>query len=192
MNHPLPHLLILTDAKACPRPVEDQVALAAAAGARVFVLREKGLAQAERRELAVRIEAALSGTGARLGIADPTWTVDACHLSAAAAVPHPRPGLVGRSAHAGDSGATDADYVTFSPIYPTSSKPGYGPALGPLALSRFCAASTVPVYALGGIESPWRAAECRRAGAHGVAVMGAVMRAPDPADVVRELLAAVG
>lgn len=192
MINTLPRLLILTDAAVCPRPLHEQVALAAAGGARAFVLREKDLPEPKRRELAARLEAALDGTGARLGIADPTWTADACHLSAAAALPQPRPGLVGRSAHTGDAGATDADYVTFSPIYPTDSKPGYGPALGPRALSRFCAASPVPVYALGGIESPWRAAECRRAGAHGVAVMGAVMRAADPAEVVRELLAAVG
>ena len=34
--------------------------------------------------------------------------------------------------------------------------------------------------------------EAVAAGAHGVAVMGAVMRAEEPAEVVRDLLAAIG
>ena len=45
----------------------------------------------------------------------------------------------------------------------------------------------LPVYALGGIE-PGRVAGCRDVGAAGVAVMGGIMRAEDPAKVVRLLL----
>jgi thiamine-phosphate pyrophosphorylase len=44
------------------------------------------------------------------------------------------------------------------------------------------------VFALGGVEA-CAVADLRAAGAHGVAVMGAVMRAADPADVVSRLLA---
>ena len=40
-------------------------------------------------------------------------------------------------------------------------------------------AGSVPVLALGGIDAQ-NAAAMRNAGAHGVAVMGAVMRADDP------------
>ena len=49
----------------------------------------------------------------------------------------------------------------------------------------------IPVYALGGIE-PDSAATAVGTGAYGVAVMGAVMRAADPAAVVRDLLGALG
>jgi thiamine-phosphate pyrophosphorylase len=49
------------------------------------------------------------------------------------------------------------------------------------------AGHAIPVYALGGI-APGNAAAARAAGAYGVAVMGAVMRAPDPAGVVAALL----
>jgi thiamine-phosphate pyrophosphorylase len=45
----------------------------------------------------------------------------------------------------------------------------------------------VPVLALGGVDAA-NAASAREAGAHGVAVMGCVMRAADPAAVVRRLL----
>ena len=46
------------------------------------------------------------------------------------------------------------------------------------------------MFALGGVD-PTRAARCVAAGAHGVAVMGAVMRADDPATVVAGLLDAL-
>ncbi|HLT68862.1 MAG TPA: hypothetical protein VKZ72_01775, partial [Acidimicrobiales bacterium] len=45
----------------------------------------------------------------------------------------------------------------------------------------------LPVLALGGI-GPGRVAACLTAGAAGVATMGAVMRAEDPAAVVRRML----
>ena len=77
------------------------------------------------------------------------------------------------------------DYVTLSPIFPSRSKPGYGPALGVSALG----IGTQKIVALGGIETPAQARGPRReAGAVGVAVMGAIMRAEDPAAVVRGLL----
>jgi thiamine-phosphate pyrophosphorylase len=88
--------------------------------------------------------------------------------------------------------AEGVDYVTVSPVYPTPSKPGYGPALGKHTLSDLTAiAGAPPVYALGGVDTA-RAPECLAAGAAGVAVMGAVMAAEDPAAVVAALLAALG
>jgi thiamine-phosphate pyrophosphorylase len=100
--------------------------------------------------------------------------------------------LVGRSCHDADELAalSDEDYVTLSPIYPTATKPGYGPALGPEGAAALRPA--VPWLALGGIDSPERAAACARAGAAGVAVLGAVMRAVDPAATVRVLVSGLG
>ena len=107
-----------------------------------------------------------------------------------------RPGVVGRSCHDLDelrrAAAEGVDYVTFSPVWVTASKPGYGPAVGLGGLERACATvPDLPVYALGGV-TPSRVAACREAGAAGVAVMGAVMRAPDPAAVVCEIRAELG
>ena len=45
-------------------------------------------------------------------------------------------------------------------------------------------------YALGGIDGPAAVTACRAAGAHGVAVMGAIMRAARPGPLVARLLAA--
>jgi thiamine-phosphate pyrophosphorylase len=50
--------------------------------------------------------------------------------------------------------------------------------------------SPLGVYALGGV-TPATAAACLAAGAVGVAVMGSVMRAPDPGAVVRALISEV-
>ena len=85
--------------------------------------------------------------------------------------------------------AAGADYATLSPIFSTASKPGYGPALG-LENLRAASAIGLPVIALGGI-GPEQASACIEAGAAGIAVMGAIMRADDPAAVTRKLLSAL-
>jgi thiamine-phosphate pyrophosphorylase len=102
-------------------------------------------------------------------------------------------GLIGSSAHSAHSAAAllraGADYVTISPIFPTASKPGYGPAIGLDGLARTVAATPGPVVALGGI-TPDNAGLCRAAGAAGAAVMGEVMRAGDPEATVARLIRA--
>ena len=70
--------------------------------------------------------------------------------------------------------AEGADFLTYSPIYPTASKPGYGPAVGVENLAEMVRCVKLPVFALGGI-TPSRVAECLAAGAFGVAVMSGVM-----------------
>jgi thiamine-phosphate pyrophosphorylase len=103
-------------------------------------------------------------------------------------------GLVGASAHsAGEASAllgSGADYVTISPVFVTDSKPGYGPAIGLDGLAEIVARVPGRVIALGGINAA-TAPLCLSAGASGVAVMGEVMRAPNPQAVVKAILAAI-
>ena len=86
--------------------------------------------------------------------------------------------IIGCSVHTLDEAkrreSESADFITYSPIYSTTSKPGYGPAVGLNNLRQVTEAVRIPVFALGGI-TPQRVAECIHAGAYGVAVMSGVM-----------------
>jgi thiamine-phosphate pyrophosphorylase len=73
-----------------------------------------------------------------------------------------------------------ADYVGVGHIYATTSKAKQGPPIGPEALRPICGVLRVPVIAIGGINSENFAAVLE-AGAWGVAVIGSVCAAPDPA-----------
>jgi thiamine-phosphate diphosphorylase len=186
----LPRLLVLTDrTQTGGRPVVDVVRAAVEGGARAVVLREQDLPRPERVQLAAALRAVLASVdGLLLAASDAGLDADGVHLAAHDAFPAVRPRIVGRSCHrpeelqrAARGGCT---YATLSPIFASASKPGYGPALGTGAL----ADRPLPVFALGGVTSD-NAGECVAAGADGVAVMGAVMRAPDPAAVVAALTA---
>ena len=86
--------------------------------------------------------------------------------------------IIGSSVHtlteAKQREAEGAHFITYSPIYPTLSKPGYGPAVGLEELQKVAETINIPVFALGGITSE-RVSECLDAGAYGVAVMSGVM-----------------
>jgi len=84
-----------------------------------------------------------------------------------------------------------ADYVTFGPVFPTASKAAYGPPVGVPALRRAVDETALPVLALGGITAE-RAPELRGVGIAGVAAIGAILLAPDPAGAVAAIARALG
>jgi thiamine-phosphate diphosphorylase len=181
--------VLLTDRRQARRPLVEVVEAAVDGGVRRVVLREKDMPRDERAALAEALRAVLTEVGGQLIVAGPDpLGGDAVHLAAAGPYPPPDLALVGRSCH--DEGElsrlSGEHYAMVSPVFPTPSKPGYGPPLGLDGLARLVARSPVPVLALGGI-TPGNAAGCLAAGAAGVAVMGAIMRADDPAAVVRDL-----
>ncbi|QLQ37848.1 thiamine phosphate synthase [Micromonospora robiginosa] len=183
-------LVLMTDRRVARRPLVDVVAAAVGGGVRWVVLREKDLPRAERLALAVELRAVLADVDGALIVAGPDpLDGDAVHLPAAGPYPPPRLALVGRSCHDAAELArlTTEDYATLSPVFPTRTKPGYGPALGPDGLRELVAASPVPVLALGGIETPDQVRACVDPGATGVAVLGALMRAENPTDTATTL-----
>jgi thiamine-phosphate pyrophosphorylase len=177
--------VVLTDRRSAAGPLEAVVEAAVRGGAAWVVVRERDLRYAERTALAARIRSLLPP--GRLIVAGPDPLGGAAvHLAAEDPLPVGI-ALVGRSWH-GREELSGVDYVTLSPIFPTASKPGYGPALGVAGAAERRA--PVPWLALGGIDSASRAVQCAVAGAAGIAVMGAVMRAADPAATARELATA--
>lgn len=102
--------------------------------------------------------------------------------------------LVGISTHSIEevrqANQDGADYVVFGPIFETVTKRRFGAPLGLEALADACRRSTIPVFAIGGVTSA-RVHDVRRAGAHGVAVIGAVLARDDVAAATGELLAAL-
>lgn len=80
--------------------------------------------------------------------------------------------LVGVSTHsaaeAREAGAEGADFVVCGPVFPTPSKAGLGPPLGPDGLRCAVRASRAPVYALGGVTTGLFSV-ARETGAAGIA-----------------------
>ena len=89
--------------------------------------------------------------------------------------------LVRREDEAARAAAWRADYWSIGPCYATANKSDAGPALGPEGFERLArrAPLGMPVIGIGGISAT-NAAAVIRAGAVGVAVIGAVMGAVDP------------
>lgn len=98
--------------------------------------------------------------------------------------------LLGVSTHSLEEvrAAEGADFLIFGPIHETPSKRGLLPARGIEGIRRAVSATSLPVVAIGGIDPP-RARECARAGASGVACIGAFFSARDPEAAARDLLA---
>ena len=199
---PEPALLIITDRHQAGRALAAVAADAFAAGCRWLSLREKDLTPRDSLALLAKLVELGRPWGARVMV---HGDVDAAAAAGAAGVHLPRganvaearrrlgpDALIGVSAHdlaeAGAAGA-GADYLTLSPIFPSISKPGYGPALGVEGLRAVAAEIGRPIIALGGVTAE-NAASCLEAGACGIAVMGVAMQARNTQSTVRQLIAA--
>ncbi|HZE41400.1 MAG TPA: thiamine phosphate synthase, partial [Stackebrandtia sp.] len=83
-----------------------------------------------------------------------------------------------------------ASYLGAGPAFATTTKDGLPDPLGPERIGRIAAAVDIPVIAIGGVTAE-RVDALIAAGAHGVAVVGAISRAADPYRATRDLLDAV-
>ena len=137
-----------------------------------------------------RVDVALAAgaAGAHLGQDDPP--LDRLR-------PHVPPGFllgisVGTAAEAERARPWPADYWSIGPCFATPNKPDAGPPLGPAGLAALArhAPGGLPVIGIGGITAA-NAGAVVRAGAVGVAVIGAVWSASDPTAAARALRAAV-
>lgn len=182
------------------------VGRALAGGVRAVQLREKDLPGGELYRLALAMRELTARHGARLLVNDRVDVAlaagaDGVHLGAASIPPGEARRLLGAEALIGcsthglqelaEAEAGGADFVTFGPVYATPSKAAYGPPVGIDALRRACAASRIPVFALGGVGAG-NVSEVLAAGAWGVGAIGAILAAADPEAAARDLARRVG
>jgi len=196
-------LYLITDRmQTAGRALPAVVADALRGGLRAVQLREKDLAAGQLFELAVELRQLTRQYGAKLLINDRidvalAVAADGVHLGKAGLpVPEARrmlgsERLIGYSAHSADEALqaqlAGADFVTLGPVYHTPSKAQYGEPLGLSVLSEAARVVTIPVFALGGVKHA-SVAEVLSAGAHGVALISAIMAAPNPRAETESLL----
>jgi thiamine-phosphate pyrophosphorylase len=204
MKLPEPPLLLITDRRQVRRTLVEVVAAALTSGCRWVSVREKDLPEPEQIALARMLAPMVWRHGGKLslhGTPELAQAVkaDGVHLPAGSDPQAARKllganKLIGVSIHSvGEAEAIDpasVDYAVAGPAFETESKPGYGPEIGRKGLAEIARATRVPILAIGGLNV-MRAAEVLAVGPRGIAVMGGVMRAADPARVVRELLLVV-
>jgi thiamine-phosphate pyrophosphorylase len=204
MRDGLEGLYVILDPSVCPdRPLTDVLREAARAGARLFQYRNKSasMKEAYTEALVLRnvaldasvtfivndrcdLALAVNADGVHLGQED-------LPLDLARKVMGPDK-LIGISTHnlnqVREATAGKPNYLGFGPIFKPGSKQDHDPIVGVEGLRAMCKLTSLPVFAIGGIQID-QAEEVIRAGAHGVAVISAILKAPDVSHAVKSFLA---
>ena len=170
------------------------------AGVRLLQYRNKGATSRQLLENARRLSAELIPRGATFIVNDRS---DVAALAGASGV-HVgqedlsveearavvgRDRLVGVSTHNRaqfeQAAGSSADYIAVGPIFSTSSKASADPVVGTEFVREVRPLTDKPIVAIGGITLE-RAREVVRAGADSLAVIGDILRAPDPGQRARQ------
>ncbi len=159
-------------------------------GGRMVSLRAQGISDGRALRLGREIAAMVASVGGlflvhRRADLAVILAADGVHLPSDGLTPREVREVAGHSLVLGQSAHRPKEvpgppvaFATLGPFFESLSKPGYGPALSLSALTDLPV--TTPVYALGGV-TPENARHCVEAGAFGIAVVGGILGAPDPA-----------
>lgn len=199
----LNRLYIILDPSVCPeRPLIDVLTASAEAGATLFQYRNKtaSMKEAYREALPLRQAAAKAGV---LFIVN-----DRCDLALAVDADGVHVGqgdlpldlarkimgpdkLIGISTHnpeqVKEASAGQPDYLGFGPIFTPGSKLDHDPVVGLEGLRAIRRLTSLPVFAIGGIQIG-QVGDVMEAGADGVAVISAILKAADIREAVRTFL----
>ncbi|WP_447973318.1 thiamine phosphate synthase [Nitrospira sp. Kam-Ns4a] len=199
-------LYLVTDRhQAAGRPLVSLLHQALGAGLRAVQLREKDLPTRELLTLAEEALGCVRRHGGWLFVNDRVDLVlalgaDGVHLRADSLPVRvtrrllPPDRLIGVSAHSAEevvrAEAEGADFVVLGPVYDTPSKRAYGAPIGLKPIEEASRRCRLPVFAIGGITVA-RVREVRQAGAAGIAVVSAILSAPEVAAATRGLIEAL-
>ena len=203
MNTPLPYLYLITDRHQFQNNelLLETIEELLKAGVKMIQLREKDLSAAALYPLAEGLRSLTHRYDSLLLINDRidlalAINADGVHLgnhSLPIKVARKILGskfLIGASTHSATqielARQQGADFVTYGPIYFTPSKAAYGNPVGIESLQNVCTNASIPVYALGGIKED-NATETLAAGAHGIAMISALLSAPSPARAYQKI-----
>jgi thiamine-phosphate pyrophosphorylase len=197
---------VLTDRHAAgERALIDVVRAAVRGGATVVQLRDKGSSTRDTIELGRALIAIARPAGVPLIVndrADVALAIDADGVHVGQEdMPAPLARqIIGPERILGVSAGTieearqaegeGADYLGVGDVYGTPTKADAGTPIGLSGLAEISRAVSIPVVAIGGITLA-NAAATIQAGAAGVAVISAVIGAPDPEQAARQLLKAI-
>lgn len=208
MSRPVNYsLYLVTDRSlALGRGMVEVVAAAVQGGVTVVQIREKGTGTREFLALAQALKALLDPSGIPLIVNDRLDLALACDAAGVHLGQEDMPcdiarrllgpkRLLGVSVsdpeEARRAEAEGADYLGVSPVFDTPTKRDTPRATGLGGLRRIRAATALPLVAIGGLSAA-NAAAVMAAGADGIAVVSALMSAPDPRVAARELRNAIG
>ena len=197
-------LYVILDPSVCPvRPLVEVLTTAAEAGASLFQYRNKTASMKDAYVEALVLRQAAAKAGVLFIIndrCDLALAVDAdgVHLGQddfpldlAKKVMGPDK-LIGISTHnpdqVRDATAGKPDYLGFGPIFKPGSKQDHDPVVGLEGLRAMRSLTSLPIFAIGGIQID-QAGEVMRAGANGVAIVSAILKAPDISLAVKAFLA---
>jgi thiamine-phosphate pyrophosphorylase len=194
-----PALVLVTDAtRLRGRDLVDVVRDAVAGGVNVVQLRERQLPHDELVVLGRRVRQAIANRALLFVNGDVAAAIeigaDGVHFPEAMA-DEPQSGalLVSRAVHSVEAAVaaqrSGADLIQLGTVFDTRSHPGV-PTLGVEGVREACERVGTPVIAIGGITSA-NAAEVVRAGAAGIAVIGAIFDADGPRIAAADLRAAL-
>ena len=206
MSNPVDfNLYLITDRTqvAAKQTLLSAIEEALRAGVKAVQLREKDLSAAELLPLARELRELTRLYAARLLINDHIDLALAVHADGVHLGGHSLPTdvvrhmvgpnlLIGVSTHSHAeitlAARLGADFVTFGPVYATPSKAAFGAPQGLSALSQACLVSSLPVFALGGMTTS-KVAEVLQAGAHGIALISAILASPNPRTAAEAFIA---
>ncbi len=201
---PRPALVLVTDmTRLRGRAIDDVVRDAVVGGVNVVQLRAPNVSYEERMRLGMCMLGAIGGSSLFFVNGD----IDAAFILGAHGMHLPEDGatisdararlgtamLISRAVHSVEAAVLaerdGADIVQLGTVFETASKPGR-PPIGLEGVRVACAAVRVPVIGIGGI-TPANAGDVVRAGAAGVAVIGAIFDADDVRAAAAELRRAI-